>query len=664
MTTTVEILINAKNQASQTIAKVQSELTSSAKAAGEQFEAASVAADKFNAAVQRVMKQHPDFGRQDAVNYVLAMEELKKATDGAEYSMQKARLAGMELDNLFGIRMPRALTTFIAGLGGVGPALASAFSVVAVIGIVDVIATQLPAAFEKLGGYITGWDETRKKAYDHFLEDNKKAIDELTRFQAKMAEISGGQQAGNEVTLEQKLKEAGDASRTAASLRAQANGLPINVGGAGGLLGQIVGAGLMKNEQSALLDQAKHYDEIALAAAQEIIKLKHESVEITAEDSKKGAEEAVKARDERAKIFQQEHADFLNRTVREMEQEVTESLRLSNEAAKKIVENYKDYLKDLEKAGDDYMKTQEYWAKELQQYRDKSATGGPFAEEVKSGEKAGDEFGKSYVKNFKKQQEELIKTFKEGFGAIWDSFFKQGQSVMQNLADSAKKFFASLGKSLFENMASALLFGSNGSPGGSAQGGGLAGSLVGLIGLGGGSKGGGGLLGGLLGGGGSGSGGGLLGGLLSKGGGGLLGGIFGGGAGSGQAAGIGSILMGTGTGTVGTSGGAGLLAGISATGWGAIIAGGILGGIGLYKLLHHNTNAPFTRDPDTYQSREFFFFSGSQALKDAADSINKTMNNISTQPPGILMQNGLPMALQSSQQFTQQISNTLHTGDS
>ena len=54
------------------------------------------------------------------------------AGDGVGYSMMEARHSVMLLGDEFGVHLPRALTTFVAGLGPIGPALQAAFPFLAV----------------------------------------------------------------------------------------------------------------------------------------------------------------------------------------------------------------------------------------------------------------------------------------------------------------------------------------------------------------------------------------------------------------------------------------------------------------------------------------------------------------------------------------------------
>lgn len=83
----------------------------------------------------------------------------------------EARHALHGLGEEIGIHVPRFVQSFVAHLGGVGPALASAFSVIAVIGLIQVLA-EIPEAIQKGIDSLTGWDAEAKKAYGEAVKAN------------------------------------------------------------------------------------------------------------------------------------------------------------------------------------------------------------------------------------------------------------------------------------------------------------------------------------------------------------------------------------------------------------------------------------------------------------------------------------------------------------
>ena len=124
-----------------------------------------------------------------------AIEEAGKA---GEYSMMEARHSVMILGEEFGAHLPRALTSFIASLGPVGPALEAAFPFLAII----LGATLLIEHFSKLGEAAKAAGEAGAKAF----ESQDKALEEATakslELQVKIAELTGGPTTALEAKLQ------------------------------------------------------------------------------------------------------------------------------------------------------------------------------------------------------------------------------------------------------------------------------------------------------------------------------------------------------------------------------------------------------------------------------------------------------------------------------
>ncbi len=146
------------------------------------MEKASTAVATQTRVINQQFREASIASRQMGSDISWGLGQIAPAAQKAEYSATEAKHAIRGMGEEIGIHMPRFVSTFLADIPQVGAALASAFSVVAVIGIVEIIATQLPEAFHKLEGAITGWDETAKKAYDHFLEENQKADEAVRKF--------------------------------------------------------------------------------------------------------------------------------------------------------------------------------------------------------------------------------------------------------------------------------------------------------------------------------------------------------------------------------------------------------------------------------------------------------------------------------------------------
>lgn len=105
-----------------------------------------------------------------------------------EYSMTEARHAIRGVGEEIGIRMPRFVSSFLADMPRVGAAMAAAFSTIAIIGLLQVLA-EVPEAIQKIIGKLSGWDEEAKKVYaeqialnHQIIDENIKAADEERRF--------------------------------------------------------------------------------------------------------------------------------------------------------------------------------------------------------------------------------------------------------------------------------------------------------------------------------------------------------------------------------------------------------------------------------------------------------------------------------------------------
>ncbi len=110
-----------------------------------------------------------------ADSLAVAFAGVAPVIESTAHQSTEARHALKELEDMMGIHVPRGINTFLTHISLVGGALAAAFSVVMVAGLVKVIAEQLPEAFEKLMGYLSGWDEAAKKAFS----EEVKAADDL-----------------------------------------------------------------------------------------------------------------------------------------------------------------------------------------------------------------------------------------------------------------------------------------------------------------------------------------------------------------------------------------------------------------------------------------------------------------------------------------------------
>jgi hypothetical protein len=114
-------------------------------------------------------------------------EGAKEAGGETNFSMMEARHSVMMLGEEFGIKMPRALAGFIAGLGPVGPALESAFPLLAIIGLTVLFIehlNKLHEQAEKLAEAHATFEHTAAHAFDTLegkLRTAQERTDELNK---------------------------------------------------------------------------------------------------------------------------------------------------------------------------------------------------------------------------------------------------------------------------------------------------------------------------------------------------------------------------------------------------------------------------------------------------------------------------------------------------
>jgi hypothetical protein len=102
-----------------------------------------------------------------------AEARIRGGMEGTAYSVTEARHALHGLGEEMGVHIPRFVQSFVANMGVVGPMLASAFSVIAVVGFVEVL-EQIPAAIDAIVEKLSGWTKEEQAAW----EASKKANEE------------------------------------------------------------------------------------------------------------------------------------------------------------------------------------------------------------------------------------------------------------------------------------------------------------------------------------------------------------------------------------------------------------------------------------------------------------------------------------------------------
>jgi hypothetical protein len=106
----------------------------------------------------------------------------------AEYSMGEARHGVMLLGEEFGIRMPRAVSGFIASIGPVGAAMEAAFPFLAIVAG----ATILIEHFSKIDEEAKKAAEASEKAFSSATKSLQEATAKSLELQIQLGELSGG----------------------------------------------------------------------------------------------------------------------------------------------------------------------------------------------------------------------------------------------------------------------------------------------------------------------------------------------------------------------------------------------------------------------------------------------------------------------------------------
>jgi hypothetical protein len=601
----------------------------------------------------------------------------KKAMENLRGSSREASESIRLVSELVGVEMPRAVSNFLSKSELIGPAMKAAFSTIAVVGLIDVL-LKVPEAFEKISEKLTGWDEKARKAFEGQIELNQKYIDSLraiadaqVELQARAGMITGSRAAneqlsGRQAELDAKNREIADIQRR----RGELGDINRVTNPTGAVLNYIRGG----DSDAELAGQLKKAQEEAAKLDLEIKKIQGEKLPLADyEDTAKWFEQASKS----AEIFrdrlkeQQEYADYFAKALSQyrnatvaggaMTDEVKAGLKAADEQAKVAIKDFQELKKVLEEAGNEFIKNQDYWNQQLNDFRIKNSGANDPA--VKEAEKGTDVIAKRIIKQYEeaqKRSKEFMDSFREGAGRVWDDFFLKGKGAFGDLANLGKALLSTITRTLFQDFATNLVFGGAAGAGKTSASSGIIGGIANRIGI-----------GRVFGTQSSGSSGGGL--LNLAGGGGLLGGLLGGGVGSaipGVAIGTSAVgpLAGiagaggalgatavaapaTGLGAaLGLGGGAGLLGLGAATipVIGGIIAGAIL--LGFHFLGHHTREAPFSRDPhEVERNRSVFFFTGiGEAMDRFTGGVDAFVNKVQSMPPDQVVTTGLSKALNNN----------------
>lgn len=112
----------------------------------------------------------------------------EKATHEMAFSTTEAKHALHGLGEEIGVHIPRFVQGFVANLGGVGPALAMAFTPIAIVGLIGVL-SEIPDAIDKGINKLQGWTEAAKKAFSEATADAIKFEHETIKLNEEVAKI-------------------------------------------------------------------------------------------------------------------------------------------------------------------------------------------------------------------------------------------------------------------------------------------------------------------------------------------------------------------------------------------------------------------------------------------------------------------------------------------
>jgi hypothetical protein len=619
----------------------------------------------------RATEQIVDTLQQVGEQGFVAGEKIDEGGQRAARGLMQAQIAAQGLSRELGISLPRIVTRFLAQSEMIGPVLTAAFAPIAILGMIEAL-EQVPKVYARIEGAVTGWNDKAKKATEDQIELNRKYLDVLRDIEQAQInlELRAGMitnvRATNE-TIGNKQQQLDAANREIARIQSLQNIRRLNetyglqnlsdkdlqatlrAKNLPNISGKELHAALGGESNEALADALKRSSAEATKLDIELRKIRGEQLPLSEyEDTAKWFSEAEKS----AAIFAQrvkeqaQYREFFTKQLEDerirsgkggpMAEEVTEGLKVADGQAKLVIKDLNEMNKVLQQAGDEFIKNQDYWAKQLETFRIKPIGA---SEQIKEGEKAGEAQAKQIIKQYnllQKEQEKFRDSFREGAGRVWDDFFIKGQSVFASLANTAKAFLALIARTFFQDFTTGLLFG------GPARGG-IAGGLstlalggrAGLLGSGGGTFGAGSLGGGIF---------------SLAGGAGLFGGPLGAGTHMGTGALAGTVVSspsGGLAGALGLGGGAGLF-GLGAAATIPVIGGAALGiGLLLHHLFGHKPKPVAGSDPwselrsMTYQFNTTFPFeklnTTLDTLSHSVGKLDNTLGGLSTMDPGQVM---------------------------
>jgi hypothetical protein len=121
-----------------------------------------------------------------------ASNALRQVGSAGSSGATEARLAMKGLGTELGVNMPRFVASFLTSLGPVAGIMSSAFSVIAVVGLIEVL-DKVPGAIQKMVDSLHGWDEAAKQTFE---VNTKKYLDNMIQGMEDAQRIQGLQLIG------------------------------------------------------------------------------------------------------------------------------------------------------------------------------------------------------------------------------------------------------------------------------------------------------------------------------------------------------------------------------------------------------------------------------------------------------------------------------------
>jgi hypothetical protein len=478
--------------------------------------------------------------------------------------------------------------------------LSKAFSGLAIIGLIELIA-QLPAVIDKASEALTGWNETAKKAYADQLQLNAKYVDTLKQTTAELDKMADAQ------------------VRTAAAAANQQK----FTGPLAGVLNRIVPLGNL----DPIAEQRK-----ADAIQQERVARHRQEAQQVAEDADKAIDKTIKD---------------LNEMI-----EAANKARLATEAMWRSIRGFvpdqrlplpggpgglrgtfgqtlfslPDVTQDFPTAGIDFGAA----ATAAQAATDRAREFANRQAEIRADAEL--EASKMVFDKQREQAMHLAQVLNDSLGAAWDNMFIRGRSVLAGLANFAAGIGNAIGRTFFQAAGNRILGGSLGLasriPGiGRALGGlGLGGLSAGFAGA-------------------SALGSTAVAGLAST---------------APLAFGLSASAAPMAIGGIGVGGAA--AGGASFLGMGLTTAIPVVGGIvgaallAFHFLRRRTQEAPFSQDPNAIERNRTYFF---HTATEVNERLIRLLEGVSTMPPGLMVSEGLPLALNSSNTFRRDMASVL-----